>query len=69
MYWVHNFNEPISNYQHTKDMKKYYNIPATEVVAFMGGFIMQSVSPTPGPTPPIYPANPNGYDIPVGGEA
>ena len=47
-------------------MKKNYNIPATEVVAFMGGFIMQSGSGA-GPTPPIYPADPNGYEIPEGG--
>ena len=27
-------------------MKKNYNVPATEVVAFMGGAVLQSVSPT-----------------------
>jgi len=26
-------------------MKKYYNIPATEVVAFVGGMLMDTASP------------------------
>lgn len=49
-------------------MKKNYNIPATEVVAFMSEAMIMAGSPTPGPTPPITPANPNGYEIPAGGE-
>lgn len=32
-------------------MKKNYNIPATEVVAFVGGATMQSASPTNMPDP------------------
>lgn len=35
-------------------MKKYYNIPATEVVAFVGGMLMDTVSPG------LDPLNPNG---------
>ena len=52
-------------------MKKNYNIPATEVVAFVGGFIMQSASggPTPGPTPVDNPADPNGAQVIGGGDA
>ena len=53
-------------------MKKNYNIPATEVVAFMGGFIMQTGSggagPTPGPTPGLIPADPNGASTIGGGD-
>ena len=47
-------------------MKKNYNIPATEVVALVGGFIMQSASggPTPGPTPTPIPVDPNDANIP-----
>lgn len=48
-------------------MKKNYNIPATEVVAFMGGFIMQSGSGA-GPTPGQNPAEPNGAQTIGGGE-
>ncbi len=48
-------------------MKKNYNIPATEVVAFVSGFIMQSASGA-GPTPIIAPAEPNGAEIIGGGE-
>jgi hypothetical protein len=48
-------------------MKKNYNIPATEVVAFMGGFIMQSGSGA-GPTPTPTPADPNGAQVIGGGE-
>jgi hypothetical protein len=53
-------------------MKKNYNIPATEVVAFVGGFIMQSGSgagPTPGPTPGLIPDDPNGANTIGGGDA
>ena len=35
-------------------MKKYYNVPATEVVAFVGGMLMESASPGADPL------NPNG---------
>lgn len=48
-------------------MKKNYNIPATEVVAFVGGFIMQSASGA-GPTPIPTPADPNGAQVIGGGE-
>ena len=37
-------------------MKKNYNIPATEVVAFVSGMVMQIASPNPSPQP--------GQDIP-----
>ena len=33
-------------------MKKYYNIPATEVVAFVGGMLMDTTSPGQDPAVP-----------------
>lgn len=49
-------------------MKKNYNIPATEVVAFMSEAMIMAGSQTPGPTPIIVPTDPNGADIIGGGE-
>lgn len=47
-------------------MKKNYFVPATDVVAFVGGAVMQAASPV-GPTPTQDPANPNG-NPPGGGQ-
>ena len=44
------------NYKLIRNMKKNYNIPATEVVAFVSGMVMQTASPNPTPQP--------GQDIP-----
>jgi len=41
-------------------MKKNYNIPATEVVAFESGMVMQTASPNPDPNN----NTPNGDPIP-----
>lgn len=49
-------------------MKKIYNIPATEVVAFLSEAMIMVGSPTPGPTPPINPTDPNGAETIGGGE-
>jgi len=53
-------------------MKKNYNIPATEVVAFMSEAMIMAGSstpgPTPGPTPGLIPAEPNGASTIGGGE-
>jgi len=52
-------------------MKKNYNIPATEVVAFKSEAMIMAGSgagPTPGPTPGIIPAEPNGASTIGGGE-
>lgn len=43
-------------------MKKNYNIPATEVVAYVGGATMQSTSPASNVPDP----NKNPQDIPSG---
>jgi len=44
-------------------MKKNYNIPATEVVAFVGGMLMDTTSPA-GPTASPDPSQPiPGQDI------
>ena len=48
-------------------MKKNYNIPATEVVAFKSEAMIMAGSPV-GPTPTIDPADPNGASTtPIGG--
>ena len=47
-------------------MKKQYNIPATEVVAYMGDSMIMVGSPV-GPTPTQDPANPNGNSTAAGG--
>lgn len=44
-------------------MKKTYNIPATEVVAFVSGMIMDLTSPV---TPTQDPADPNHFPPGVG---
>ena len=44
-------------------MKKNYYVPATEVVAFVGGMLMDTTSPA-STTPPA----PGGAPIPGGGE-
>lgn len=51
-------------------MKKNYNIPATEVVAFMSEAMIMagSPTPTPGPTPGLIPEDPNGAQTIGGGE-
>lgn len=49
-------------------MKKNYNIPATEVVAFMGEAMIMAGSPTPGPTPGLIPEDPNGASTIGGGD-
>ena len=46
-------------------MKKNYNVPATEVVAFVGGAIMESASP--GQTP-AYPGGAGGSSTTIPGE-
>lgn len=40
------------NQQTYCDMKKNYNTPATEVVAFVSGMVMQTVSPGQDPAIP-----------------
>lgn len=47
-------------------MKKNYNIPATEVVAFKSEAMIMAGSPV-GPTPSIDPADPNGSSTAIGG--
>lgn len=51
-------------------MKKNYNIPATEVVAFKSEAMIMAgspVGPTPGPTPGLPPVDPNGSSTAIGG--
>lgn len=71
MYWVHNSNQHSSNEKkHITDMKKNYNVPATEVVAFMGSSMVMAGSPGGGgggggedPTTDTH-SNPNGANFP-----